>query len=37
MSDYKVVKINWVNSQIALYMWCHIEDIPKNIAIVQTI
>lgn len=36
-SKYKVVCINWVDSQIASLTWCHIDEVPQNIAKVSTV
>lgn len=34
---FKVVCINWVDSQIASFTWCHIDEVPSNIAEVSTV
>lgn len=35
--QYKIVSVVWVDSQIASLTWCHIDDVPVNIATVNTV
>ena len=35
--EYKIVSVVWVDSQIASLTWCHIDEIPINIATVTTV
>ena len=35
--NYKIVSVVWVDSQFASLTWCHIDEIPVNIATVTTV
>ena len=35
--QYKIVSIEWVDSQIASLTWCYIDEIPIKIAYVTTV
>ncbi len=35
--SYKIVSVVWVDSQFASLTWCHIDELPVNIATVTTV
>ena len=37
IKKHKLVSIEWVDSQIASLTWCHIDEVPTNIAKVTTV
>jgi len=37
MKNYKLVIVEWVDSQIASLTWCQLDELPINIATVTTV
>jgi hypothetical protein len=37
MTKYKMVSVSWVDSQVASFTWCHVDEIQQEIAMVETV